>query len=150
MGKIKKDGDNSAKIYANPDVYKPMQNGGLEAPTYTDIRGTINRIDIEGKKINILFTRKGFMRSGDLHKNIQFDFVFSGKLELWLRKGNRDIKKIYKANDFIAIPPNVPHLFNFLEDTLMAEWWSGPFEAWYFKPYRSVIDEQFKKMVNKK
>jgi len=81
------------------------------------------------------------MRSGDLHKNIQYDFVFNGKFELWTRIGDTDVKKMYGPNEFIEIPPGTPHLFNFLEDTLMAEWWNGPFDAWYYRPYRTIIEK---------
>lgn len=132
-------------IYADPDVFKPA-DGDLGQPVHTDVRGSIHRLEIAGHKLNLLFTREGFMRSGDLHKISQFDFVFSGSLELWLRKGTTDEKRIWGPNSFIEIPPHTPHLFNFLEDTLMAEWWDGPFEAWYYKPYRDIIDAQFQKM----
>ncbi len=135
-------------IYSSPDVYEPPA-GNLEQPVFTDARGTIHRIVLDGVKINLLSTKKGFMRSGDLHKNTQFDFVFSGKVELWLRKDGNDVKTIYGPNSFIRITPGIPHLFHFLEDTIMAEWWDGPFKAWYYKPYRDVIDAQFKQMSAK-
>lgn len=137
-------------VFTSPEAFKPeTKPGALEQPVFTDIRGTIHRITIEGVKVNLLSTKKGFMRSGDFHKNKQFDFIFSGKVELWLRQGNQDVKKIIGPNTFITIPPGIPHLFNFLEDTVMAEWWEGSFEAWYYKPYRNLIDAQFKRMIQK-
>lgn len=135
-------------IYDSTDVYKPQQEpGGLEKPVYTDVRGSIHRVEVEGIKVNILFTKAGFMRSGDLHKNRQLDVILSGEIELWLRKGDEDVKKRVGPNELIDIPPHTPHLFNFLEDTVMIEWWEGPFEAWYYRPYREAIDRQFKKMT---
>lgn len=135
-------------IYSSPEVFKPeTKPGALETPVYHDVRGTIQRISINGFKVNILSTRKGFMRSGDLHKNKQFDFIFSGKVEIWFRQEGKDVKKVFGKNALIEIPPHVPHLFNFIEDTVMAEWWEGPFEAWYYKPYRDIIDAQFKKIT---
>lgn len=139
---------NNSDIYNNPDVYQIEQTGGLEKPVHTDIRGSIHRINIDGFNVIMLSTKAGFMRAGDLHKNIQFDFIFSGKIEIWFREGDKDTKKIYKKNDFLEIPPHTPHLFNFLEDTVMAEWQDEPFEIWYYKPYREKIDEQFKKMTS--
>jgi len=32
-------------------------------------------------------------------------------------------------------------MFEFLEDNCLLEWWSGDFKAWYYKPYRTVIEE---------
>ncbi|MBI4059640.1 hypothetical protein HY406_01090 [Candidatus Giovannonibacteria bacterium] len=133
-------------IFFDPDVYKPPI-GDIATPIFSDVRGTIQRIEIASQKINLLYTKKGFMRSGDLHKNTQFDFVFKGQLELWLRRNNQDIKQIYGPNSFVEIEPGIPHLFKFLEDTLMAEWWNGPFEAWYYRPYREIIEAEFEKMA---
>ncbi len=132
----------NAEIYQSEDVYKPAQNAGGEQPFYNDKRGTIQHLNIEGQKLNIVFTKKGNLRGGDLHKNTQFNFIFSGKVEVTTREGINDIKTIYQTNDLIRVEPNIPHVFNFLEDTLLAEWWDGPFDAWYFKPYRSIVESQ--------
>ena len=131
-------------IFNSPDVYKPTQTDGLETPFFEDARGSIQRITSGGSKINLLFTRAGYMRSGDLHKNTQLDFIFSGRVEVWRRVGERDEKTIYGPNEYLTLAPGVPHLFNFLEDTVMAEWWDGPFEAWYYRPYREIIEGKIK------
>ncbi len=39
----------------------------------------------------------------------------------------------------------VPHLFEFLEDNYMVEWWDCDFRAWYFRPYRDRISAAFAK-----
>ena len=31
-------------------------------------------------------------------------------------------------------------MFEFLEDNCLLEWWSDEFKAWYYEPYRSVIE----------
>ena len=31
-------------------------------------------------------------------------------------------------------------MFEFLEDNVLIEWWGDEFKAWYYQPYRSVID----------
>ena len=43
----------------------------------------------------------------------------------------------------IIMPPDVPHLFEALTDTVMLEWWDGPFEASYYQPYRRLVEKQF-------
>lgn len=133
------------KIYSNSLVFKPeVKNDALEAPIYEDIRGKIERINFNGSKFNIIETKKGFMRSGDLHKNTQFDLIISGKIELWTLTKNGTEKTIITPNQYVILKPHMPHLFNFLENTVMIEWWDGPFEAWFYKPYRDIIDQQFK------
>lgn len=159
------------KVYETPTGDKNIINdlnvshgetkpGELDKPIHEDVRGVIQRLNknsldwIEPNKIyyplpNILYTKKGFMRSGDLHKNVQYDIIISGKLELWTLQKGDTIKDTLGPNTFIILHPYIPHLFNFLEDTVMLEWWGGPFEAWFYKPYRDIIDQQFKKMTQK-
>jgi len=145
---ITKDGD--VRIYSSPLVFKPeTKPGSLESPVFEDIRGKIERIDFKGTKFNIIGTKKGFMRSGDLHKNTQFDLILSGKIELWVLTEDITEKTIVYPNQYVVLKPHVPHLFNFLEDTVMIEWWDGPFEAWFYKPYRDIIDEQFRENIKK-
>jgi hypothetical protein len=127
-------------ILKSPDVYKPA-SGNLGSPVFIDKRGEIHRLEIGGSKLNILFSRKGVKRSGDLHSTAQYDFIFSGKVQIWYHKEGKDLKKIFGPNSFIEIPPYIPHLFVFLQNTLMAEWWDGEFKAWYFKPYRNIIEK---------
>ena len=135
-------------IYKSEDVFAAeTKPGALDAPVHEDIRGTIKRIDLNGVKVNMLFTKGGFMRSGDLHPHAQYDILFSGRIELWTLEEGETKKQIIEPNTFFEIGPHVPHLFNFLEDSVMAEWWGGPFVGWYYRPWRTIIDEQFKKMI---
>jgi mannose-6-phosphate isomerase-like protein (cupin superfamily) len=84
------------------------------------------------------------MRSGDYHPNIQYDIILSGRVRLTLRKGEEDVSSEIGPGELIEIPPNTPHLFEFLEDTVMLEWWDGEFSAEYYGPYRDLIDAQAK------
>ena len=62
------------------------------------------------------------MRSGDIHKDNQHDFVFSGLVEvLTLRNDGTTEKKIYQENQYICIPPYTPHVFHFTRDTVLAQ-----------------------------
>lgn len=119
----------------------------LDIPTpsiYIDERGEIHNIKANDKRINILFTKKGYLRSGDLHPNEQCDFIFSGKVKIWTLQSDGSTKiTSYGAHDFISIARGVPHVFEFVEDTVMAEWWEPPgFQAWFYKPYRDVVNRK--------
>lgn len=138
---ISPEGDSS--IYSNPLVIKSeTKSGALELPAHEDHRGRIERINFKGTKFNIVETKKGFMRGGDLHQNTQFNVVFSGKVEIWVLVNGVTEKIIAGPNHFLVFKPNTPHLFHFLENSVISEWWDGPFETWYYKPYRDIIDQR--------
>jgi len=117
---------------------------------FKDSRGEIQRCAIGKNKFNILLTKKGVMRSGDFHPNTQFDLILKGEFEIILRKNNKNQKIKKGANEFIAIPPNTPHLFKSLTDTVMLEWWDGKFSAQYYQPFRSLIEKQLSKRQKNK
>ena len=68
--------------YDDGDVVKPLGSGSPpQAGTeHVDTRGSIQRLNPGGFNVNMLFTKAGNMRSGDLHQNTQFDFIYSGKM----------------------------------------------------------------------
>lgn len=43
---------------------------------------------------------------------------------------NTDDVHMYRPHQLVTIPPRVPHLFEFHEDSYLLEWWDCPFEAW--------------------
>lgn len=106
---------------------------------FSDSRGEIRRLDMAGALANMLFTKAGELRSGDMHPNTQFDFLLSGRCVLRTHERGQEVYRILTANQGVAIGPFVPHLFEFFEDTVMMEWWDGPFKCWYWSPYRDVI-----------
>jgi len=120
----------------------------LDTPIYRDIRGEINRYSMHGAKFNVLFTRKEGLRGGDYHPITQYDLILKGEFELTLRQDGKDGVLKKGANELIVIPPNVPHLFRSLTDTVMIEWWDGTFEVQYYEPYRKLIEEQFRQPEN--
>ncbi len=122
-----------------------MDKKNLVYSIFKDSRGEIQRCTIGKTKFNILITKKGVLRSGDFHPNTQFDLILKGKFEITLCKNNKNKKYLKGANKFIAIPPNTPHLFKSLTDTIMLEWWDGEFSAQYYQPYRSLVDKQLLK-----
>lgn len=70
-------------------------------------------------------------------------------MRLTTRENGEDVVRTFGSTDRIALPPNIPHLFEFLTDTVMAEWWANPFEARYYKPYRERVDHNFREMSAK-
>lgn len=87
------------------------------------------------------------MRSGDIHVDVQHDFVFHGKVLVWILKADGSTQKtMYSDHDYIAIPAYTPHIFEFITDTILAEWWDGPFQAWYYEPYRNIVQASFTTM----
>lgn len=116
---------------------------GLETPVHVDVRGEIHRHDLQDVKFNSLFTKKGAYRSGDVHPVKQFDLLLSGKVSITFRENEQDVVRTFGPNELIVIPPNIPHLFYFEEDTVMLEWWDGVFEVSYYEPYRKFVKAQF-------
>jgi hypothetical protein len=69
----------------------------------------------------------------------------SGSVRLTQRIGSKDVTSIHHAPQIIVLPPHTPHLYEFLEDTLMTEHWMdergrpAEFRAWLYEPYRLRI-----------
>lgn len=112
---------------------------------YTDSRGTIYKSD--GGK-NLLYTKAGVFRSGDVHPNIQFDSVIDGCVYVTTREDNTDITTRYVSGDRFIILADIPHLFYFEEDSWLIEWWDGPFSCEYYEPYRLIVESHMKELKN--
>ena len=119
--------------------------GNLNAPVQKDIRGEIRRYNFKGVKFNALFTKAGKYRSGDFHPVIQYDLILKGRFRITFRQNGKDVVFKKGKNELIIVPPNTPHLFKSLTDTVMLEWWDGPFAVGYYEPYRKLVERQFKK-----
>jgi hypothetical protein len=110
---------------------------------YVDDRGDIHRLRVGGKRINLLYSVKGVMRSGYLHPHAMHDTVISGKVEVWTLTEFGTFKTVYEQYQHFSIDPYVPHILYFLEDSVIAEWWHATdFQCWYYHPYRKIIDIQ--------
>ena len=120
----------------------PAGHGEERVPsTKHDVRGSILNLRVGGFRFNVLHTKRGMLRSGDVHKLRQYDMLFAGSVRVTTRERERDVVREYQAGQLVVIPANVPHIFEALSDTVMAEWWDGPgFEARYYLPYRSEVD----------
>ena len=72
--------------------------------------------------------------------------VLFGRAELTqVYAGGRSRTRVLRGGDAVRIPPFVPHLYSFMEDTLMTETWrekdGSPcrFRAWLYEPLRARI-----------
>lgn len=106
---------------------------------YQDDRGEIHRLRVGHRRMNVLYSKEGVMRSGYLHPHSMNDFVVSGKVEVWTLSGDDTKKTIYSASEFVTLDPYTPHILIFLEDTILLEYWQGPFSCWYYHPYRRLV-----------
>ncbi len=116
------------------------KNNNLSEPVFSDSRGEIRRYEIDYTKFNVLTTKAGALRSGDYHPVKQYDLILKGEFEITLRQDDKDVVMKKGVNELIVIPPDIPHLFRAISDTVMIEWWEGPFEAKYYKPYRRLVE----------
>jgi hypothetical protein len=83
---------------------------------YVDDRGDIHRLRVGGKRINLLSSKEGVMRSGYLHPHSMYDFVIAGKVEVWTLTESGTEKTIYSEKEHFCIKPYVPHILYFLKD----------------------------------
>jgi hypothetical protein len=99
---------------------------------------------VGGKRINLLFSKEAVMRSGYLHPEPKHGMVISGQVEVWILAPQGTEKKVYGPLQMFDIPPYVPHILHFLEDSVLAEWWEQPgdFRCWFYHPYRRIVDIQ--------
>jgi hypothetical protein len=116
---------------------------------YQDDRGEIHRLRVGHRRMNVLYSKEGVMRSGYLHPHSMNDFIVSGKVEVWTLSLEGTNKRIYSAHEFVALDPYTPHILHFLEDTILLEYWQGPFSCWYYHPYRRLVQLQNSLVENK-
>mmetsp|Transcript_10405 Transcript_10405/g.22609 ORF Transcript_10405/g.22609 Transcript_10405/m.22609 type:complete len:280 (-) Transcript_10405:228-1067(-) len=156
----------SSSLISSHNTIEPTDKVFIRPPpmpsVHTDGRGEVwnlkvgsYHVDAEtySRRINLSHTKKDVMRHGDFHPNTQCAFIFSGKVEVWAPGSEGDTeKKVYGPKDYIEVPPYVPHIYNYLEDTIMAEWWEdistgegAHFKHWFYAPYRRMVDVSFVK-----
>ncbi|KAG7336626.1 hypothetical protein IV203_024137 [Nitzschia inconspicua] len=111
---------------------------------FRDDRGSIDRLRVGGKRINLLYSVSGVMRSGYLHPETKYGYVVSGEVEVWVLTNQGTDKKVYKSQQTFVIRPYTPHILHFLNDSVVAEWWdqAGDTQCWYYHPYRRIVDIQ--------
>lgn len=107
-----------------------------------DNRGEIWRID-NGKRIYWLsITKKGSGRGGDIHDGYQYNLVFEGSFKVLYKYPDREEEWIQKVDQLLQVPPEVPHVWIALEDSMMLEWHEKPLPPFeqkrYYELYRRL------------
>jgi hypothetical protein len=156
----------SSTLISSPNTIEPTDKIFVRLPpmpsVHTDGRGEVWNLRVGSyhpdaetfsRRINLSHTKKGVMRHGDFHPNVQCGFIFSGRLEVWTPgPDGRTQKKLYGPKDYLEVAPYVPHVYNYVADTIMAEWWESTgsgegshFKHWFYAPYRRIVDVSFVK-----
>lgn len=116
---------------------------------FDDSRGSYHRVVFPAESAqyeNVIFSRAGAKRSGDLHLCAQLNLIVSGSAMLWTFVHGRVRKRRVEAGELVRTPGGMPHLFEFLEDTVLTEHWVHEdgllceFQAWYYEPFRKEVD----------
>ena len=73
------------------------------------------------------------------------------RAQVTTREAGRNIMREYRSGSLIVIPPYVPHIFTFLNKTIMAEWWGAAnenkaFNAQYYQPYRDRVSQGYQEL----
>ncbi len=103
------------------------------APAFSDERGSITDV-LNGREIRhagIITFRKGSVRAKHYHKKqTQYTYVLKGKIELTtkdLREKSPVKSSVIISDGFLAsIPPNVIHIYNALEDSVILDLTTEP------------------------
>ena len=139
----------TAEILNSPHVSEgPGRIARAPVPSiFVDDRGDIHRLRVGHQRLNLLYSKKGVMRSGYLHPHPLHSIVVNGEVEVWTLEESGTAKRTYSQYEHFTIPPYVPHILYFPKsnDTILAEWWSPPtaeFQCYYYHPYRKTIDIQ--------
>jgi quercetin dioxygenase-like cupin family protein len=79
-----------------------------------------------------VYLKKGCIVPQHAHENEQLTYVLEGWLRLWV---GADLSQVFdvKAGEVLAIPSNVPHKAEAMEDTLDVDVFSPPRQDWLAK-----------------
>ena len=97
--------------------------------------------------VNIVRTFPGHVRSGDVHPCHQVNVLAFGKARVTTVENDGTVViRSVAGGDRVVVPAHTPHLYEFLEDTVMTESWVHAgnrtrcaFEAWFHEPLRKRI-----------
>lgn len=135
-------------LYSSP-LLSPAPPAQASDFRFTDARGWYQRVTVSNETdspyVNLVWTKAGFLRSGDVHKCEQLNHIVFGAVKLTTVSRGREKSRLFGGGHIVKIPPHTPHLYTYLQDTLMTETWRRPdgspcrFEAWFYKPLRNRI-----------
>jgi hypothetical protein len=93
--------------------------------------------DANGKWCSFLETKKGAYRGDHVHPNDQYTVLLAGSAMVVKQLDGKVIEFPLHKNEVQITPRNVAHILVALEDSILYEWWQGPFES---EPCPGVFD----------
>jgi hypothetical protein len=94
--------------------------------------------DVNGKWCSFLQTKKGAYRGDHIHTNDQYTVLLGGSAKVVKEIDGDLVEYPLHMNVVHKTPKGVPHILIALEDTILYEWWDGPFES---EPCPGLFDE---------
>jgi len=109
---------------------------------HRDTRGELYVLEWMGREVLFFSINKGCSRGGDYHGSRQYDLVLAGKVTCRFKHSleGREVTKTLSPGDSISFEAGFPHMFTALENSLMVEWLTGPFERTMYRPYREILE----------
>lgn len=108
----------------------------------SDSRGDVFLIDQDGEEILLIFTKKGYLRGGEIHEGSQYNFIVKGKVKWTYHTHSGDWDDVVGEGETNFVPKGIPHMMEALEDTIMMEWRELPVEKPmnYYEPFRNIVE----------
>lgn len=76
-----------------------------------------------------IFLKKGCVVPRHAHPNEQVSCILEGRLRFWIGAGGEE-ERLVAAGEVLAIPSNLPHKVEALEDSLALDIFSPPRQDW--------------------
>ena len=91
----------------------------------------IDRRVVTGERVMLahVYLAKGSVVPMHQHENEQLTYILEGGLRFWIEREDADPIEVH-AGQVLAIPSNVPHKAEALEDTLDVDVFSPPRQDW--------------------
>ena len=100
--------------------------------------------DLAGKWCSFLETKKGAYRGNHVHQYDQYTVLLAGKAIVVKNIDGKLIEYPIELNKVHLTPKGIQHILIPLEDSILYEWWDGPFES---TPCPGVFEKYVKDRV---
>jgi hypothetical protein len=109
----------------------------------SDTRGEVSVTPFMGRDYLVIYTKKGYMRGGEIHAGRQYNVLVEGTVR-WVTLRKKDAT--YAAPALFVTEAEMPHMMESLTDSVMIEWREKPLEnpVNYYKPYRMMVEERMR------
>jgi quercetin dioxygenase-like cupin family protein len=109
----------NAKFFRWDDMPREKLNDLLERRLVTGERMMLAHV----------YLKKGCVVPRHFHENEQMSYVLEGALRFWIGEHEKE-ELVLRAGEVLAIPSNLPHKAEALEDTLSVDVFCPPRQDW--------------------